>query len=143
MPRNSVSDWEVFETTMLIVYRSGKLPEPDFTQFMKWLPQPHSNLTGMIVVPNGAIPSAAQRGIIKDFQERSGIPVAVLTDSPLVRGVVTAMAWFGLPQAAFPEREVVEALRYAGIPSSQVPEAERALATLREMAAPKLAGGQR
>jgi hypothetical protein len=141
MPGNSVSDWEVLGTTMLLVYRTGKLPEPEFTRFMKWLPQEYSQLTGMVVVPNNSIPTAAQRGTIKEYQERYGIKAAVLTDSPLVRGVVTAMAWFGGALAAFAERDVLEALRYAGISGSQLPDAERTLARLRETAARRVATG--
>ncbi|HKU44460.1 MAG TPA: hypothetical protein VJR89_40145 [Polyangiales bacterium] len=125
---------------MLLVYRRGKLPEPEFTQFMQGLPQQYSRLTGLVVVPNGSVPTAAQRGIIKDFQTRTGVRAAVLTDSALVRGVVTAMAWFGIPLAAFAERDAIEALQYAGIPRPQLAEAERALAALRQAAAQRPTG---
>jgi hypothetical protein len=141
MPRNSVSDWEVLGTTMLLVYRSGKLPEPEFTQFMKWLPQQYPQLTGMVVVRNRSVPSAAQRSLIKDYQESNRIKTAVLTDSPLVRGVVTAIAWFGSDLATFAERNARDALSYAGISSAQLTEAERTLATLREAAARHVAAG--
>jgi hypothetical protein len=48
----------------------------------------------MLVVTQGGAPNAAQRIQCRVLFESGPLPVAVLSDSALVRGVVTALSWF-------------------------------------------------
>ncbi len=64
--------------------------------------------------------------------ERRNTRCAVLTDSVVVRGIVTALRWFGLPVRVLAKDDIDAALTFAGVPSLQLPQAARMLRSLHE-----------
>jgi hypothetical protein len=81
----------------------------------------------VIVESHNSGPNATQRKSLADAMRNEDVRVAVLTESTLVRGIVTALAWLGIPQRAFP----MDGHRQAGKFLELTPdELERALAEL-------------
>lgn len=70
-----------------------------------------------IVLSNGGSPTAAQRRRLNELTApyAEGAKVAVMTSSPAVRGVVTALAWFSKMYRSFALGEIDEALRFLEI----------------------------
>lgn len=67
-------------------------------------------LSGILVFTAGASINATQREQIQLLFKKGGLRAAVLTDSRLVRGAVTALGWFGIPIRAFDHPKVDEAI---------------------------------
>ena len=55
-----------------------------------------------LVESHNSGPNAAQRKAITDAMRDVDVRVAVMTNSTVVRGIVTALAWLGTRQQAFP-----------------------------------------
>ena len=63
---------------------------------------------------HGAGPNAKQRKAMAEAIKGRDIRAAVLTESLIVRGIVTAIAWLGIPQRAFPTGQYEEAASFLG-----------------------------
>lgn len=75
-----------------------------------------------LVFSDGGMPDSAQRKSsqrVIDGANGHKMPVAIVTSSPFVRGVVTAAHWFGLTIKAFSPAELGAALAYLGIPPAR------------------------
>lgn len=71
-----------------------------------------------LVVSDGGMPDSAQRQAstrVIDAANGSRMPVAIVTTSTLVRGIVTAGHWFGLRMQAFAPAELAAASSYLEI----------------------------
>ena len=70
-----------------------------------------------IVMSQGASPTAMQRRKLNEltapYADKSKI--AVVTESPIVRGVVAALSWFNPFYRAFPPQDLDRALAFLGI----------------------------
>jgi len=69
-----------------------------------------------VAVTDGGAPDAAQRKRLADVVRGWEPLAAVVSESLLVRGVVTALAWLGMRVRFFPVNEVSAALRWAAVP---------------------------
>jgi hypothetical protein len=74
--------------------------------------------TRVLVFSKGGAPSAAQRDKLKRVVDKHGkrVVTAVMTDSQLARGVMTALKWFLKDMSAFPAKDFEGALKYLEIP---------------------------
>lgn len=115
----------------------------DYIQFLK------ANLTpGMqprcIVVSEGGGPNSAQRQQLNEIIEpyRSVLKVAVLTRSPLARGIVTALSWFNPVFRPFSPDDLEHALEYLEMPRTKHGEVQNLLTSVRKQLAPGGAGGR-
>lgn len=87
-----------------------------------------------LVVTDGGGPTARQRKVIIDAAGGRKIPTAVMTDSVLVRGITTAMAWFVPEVQAFKPDDLRGALDYLKV-TTPVADVDRVVTALRrEMA---------
>lgn len=68
-----------------------------------------------LVVSAGGGPSAAQRKAILDASGGKGLPAAIITDSVMVRGIATAIAWFVPDVRAYAPGELQAALKHLDI----------------------------
>lgn len=88
----------------------------------------------VLVSSHGGGPSASQRNRLSQARVESGHPpeqVALLSDSSVLRGILTAIAWLtGNNVKAFSPRELTEALRWLGQPLERQREIEALLARL-------------
>jgi hypothetical protein len=81
----------------------------------------------VVVESHNSGPNAKQRKALADAMKNEDVRVAVLTESTVVRGIVTALAWLGVPQRAFPMNGHSQAANYLEL---SVIELERALEEL-------------
>jgi len=76
----------------------------------------------ILVVTDGGAPSAAQRAALNDVTEqyKSEVKVAVVTESTMARGALTALSWFAANvYRPFSPAEVDKALQYLDLPPSK------------------------
>ncbi len=82
-------------------------------------------------ITDGGAPNAAQRKRLADIAGKEEPLGAVVSDSMMVRGVVTALSWLGIRVRAFGVGEIAAAMRWAHVPDE---EHASLLTELREMA---------
>lgn len=87
-------------------------------------------IEGILVSTAGATISATQREQLQQAFDRSRMRAAVLTDSRLVRGAVTALSWFKIPVRAFEPNKFEAAIASIG-----ATEPEAVVKRLRELQA--------
>ena len=80
--------------------------------------------------PSGA-PVATQRRYLNELVQGRPVPVAVVSGSAAIRGVVTAVSWFNRKVRAFPPTGLRNALAYLEIPQSRALLIEREVSELR------------
>jgi hypothetical protein len=80
---------------------------------------------------DGAGPNAKQRKALAAFTHQVDIRAAVLTDSVLVRGIITAIAWLGIRQRGFPMGHYAQAGEFLGLTSDELAQAMEQIAKLR------------
>ena len=125
MRTNTTGAWTYFDTIAMLAVKGDAVPNPaDFDETTADLAaQPR--LTGIVVRPRGAAPGARQRASMQELISKRSLRMAVLTESRLVRGVVTALHWFGLPVECFPDAKLDEALTFVGVPAERLGSARQ------------------
>lgn len=128
--------WQYVDTTVVIAFASStaRVVAADMEKLLADL-RAHGNVRQVIVSPNGVTPAPAQREAMHRYLEESGARVAVLSSDLLVRGVVTALNWFGLPVRAFPWSQLSAALSYAKVPEAQRGRIQESLHRLQDQVA--------
>ena len=86
----------------------------------------------LLAITEGGAPSTMQRKDFNDALRGHQPPLALLTDSSLVRGAITAYSWFNKNIRAFPRANLADALSYLGVPELQYGKMEREVNGLRE-----------
>jgi hypothetical protein len=69
-----------------------------------------------LVFSDGGGPNVAQRKVARELLNGRSTPLAIVTGSTLMRGMITSLRWFNPLCRAFPPKEVGEAMRFLGIP---------------------------
>lgn len=78
------------------------------------------DLRGSLIITDGGGPNSRQRALLTErYPEFGPVPVAVVSDSPLTRGIVTALRWLGKNIRAFRPTDLAGAFEYLAIPSSE------------------------
>lgn len=129
MPANATTVWEFFHGWVFVAHCPGPLSEADLSAYLHDV-MPREELKGVVVRASDGAPRPHQRAQIQRWFEQNNRRGAVLTDSVLARGGVTAMRWFGLPVRAFALDELDAALGYVGIQPADIAPAR---ARLREV----------
>lgn len=97
-----------------------------------------------LVVTEGGGPNASQRKAVDAASNQMNgkkSPAAVVTGSPLVRGIVTVFNWFNLNLRVFAPEEFDKALQFLRIPSTEVPKILNEVRLLQaEVGSPPLGG---
>ena len=86
--------------------------------------------TTLLVVTGDAGPTPKQRDELQRFAPPN-IRVAVVTGSPLARGIVTLLGWFNATIRAFTPAELTAALTYLGVTESETPLVLEGVAAMR------------
>jgi hypothetical protein len=116
-----------------IVAHGEEAPAPEeWTSFLSEFETALPSLTGLLVFSAGAATDARQREQIEELTKRGKLRVAVLTDSIVVRGTVTALSWFDVQVEAFAPNNEYGALDHLGVDPTMRPDV---LARLREIKA--------
>jgi hypothetical protein len=83
-------------------------------------------------------PNSAQRSALVEATRDMDVRFAILTDSIIVRGMVTALAWLGVPHRAFGTDEYLKAVKYLELTPEELESVERELPRLRQDCRAKL-----
>jgi hypothetical protein len=120
----------------MLAVKADAAPKPaDFEEVTADLAvQPR--LTAIVVRPRGSTPGARERASMQELISKRSLRMAVLTESKVVRGVATALRWFGLPVECFPDAKLDDALIFAGIPAERVSLARQCFEELVEYVEP-------
>lgn len=73
----------------------------------------------MLVVTDGGAPTGEMRNSFVGWLNKRTVPIAVISDSPMARGVVTAISWFNPKIKAFSPSRWQDALSHAGVIADQ------------------------
>lgn len=122
MPTTATTVWEIWSGLVFVAHCPGPLSEADLAAYLQDI-MPREDLKGVVVRASDGAPKPHQRAQIQHWFEQNGRRGAVLTDSILARGGVTAMRWFGLPVRAFALDQLDAALGYVGIQPEHIPPA--------------------
>jgi hypothetical protein len=117
MPVNAGLAWDRVGEVLLIVHAARTPSDAEWDQMMA---SPEAHAPGaLIVISNGVKPTPRQRG---DIQQHFGkIRSAILTDSVITRGAITALSWFGMLIRGFEPADEAGAFDFV-----RVHQAERA-----------------
>jgi hypothetical protein len=85
----------------------------------------------VLVETHGGGPDAKQRRVLAEAMRNEDTRVAVMTDSLVARGILTALAWLGLPQRGFALNDLRAAGAYLELSSDELRLAAEELARLR------------
>lgn len=121
----------------LVILVHGDTPPAadEWDTYIAFLGQQPAPKTRILVYSRGGSPDAVQRKkIVQVGQAHYGgiLPTAVMTDSPLARGAVTAITWLVTKNkmAAFPLTKLEEALAFLEIPSTMLAEVRATISRL-------------
>ncbi len=83
----------------------------------------------LVETQNG--PNAAQRKALAQATRDMDVRFAIMTDSLIVRGIVTALAWLGVPHHAFAPEQLGQAVAYLELSEAEFLQTRAALLQLR------------
>jgi hypothetical protein len=127
---------EEVDSTYVLVLGAANPPDVEWAQWVDYIAtqiQPGS-APRVIVVTEGGSPTAAQRAALSKVTDRykNEAKVAVLTESVIARGALTALSWFAADvYRPFSPTDFDNALKYLGV-SSAAAEIKTAIRTLQE-----------
>jgi hypothetical protein len=108
----------IIDRMVLVVHGSESPSDKEWARYLEVLKQHGFDGTTQLLYSDGGGPSPTQRRDLHDLLDGRTMPVAVLSDSAQVHGMVTAMSWFNPQIRAFPPAALREALAYLGIPAN-------------------------
>ena len=133
MRRVTIADDLVAGTTLVVVHNPDPPAPTEWTLHCEGIAERRAEIRGVVVLAHGPGPNARQRHELAEAWAGTPPPVAVMTRSTIVRGVLTALNWFMANRLEpFSEYDFAGAFAYV-----RVPEGQRAhvLASMRKLAA--------
>ena len=107
-------------SVLIVVHSSAAPTATEWKRFAEDYRRDRASLTRMYVHTNGGGPSSSQRREIADAMGDVPLRAVVLTDSLVVRGIVTAMSWLkGDFMRAFSQKDSDGAMRYLDISAAE------------------------
>ena len=100
MRANASMAWAYSESLLLVVHAPGRPDDDDWRNFMEDV-LTQRGIRGVVIVANSSRPTPIQRAEIQKWYDDNKARGALITDSVMMRGVVTAMNWFGVDMRAF------------------------------------------
>jgi hypothetical protein len=111
---NASTAWDYYDGWVFVAHAPGRMVEADFDGYLADM-LPRSELKGVVVRAANGAPTPNQRAQCQHWFEQNRRRGAVLTDSMLARGGVTALRWFGLNLRAFALNDLNAALEFVGV----------------------------
>jgi 2,3-bisphosphoglycerate-independent phosphoglycerate mutase len=75
--------------------------------------------SNLVIAPPRATINAGQRADVARFMKETGISIAVVTDSALIRGIARAVGFLGVQVRAYAPAELPSALNYLVVPQTR------------------------
>ena len=126
---NGSTTWTYVGEVVIVAHRRGALAESGFDQFHNSL-EARTGTKAIIVLAHDSPPGPGQRAAIQKWFLRTKARGAVLTDSLLARGGVTALSWFRVPIAAFARTQFDAALDFVRVSVANRTDAHAVLVRL-------------
>jgi hypothetical protein len=124
MRTNATTAWDYFDACVFVAHRPGPLIDDDFAHFLVDL-MVQKQLRSVIVRASEGAPRADHRAQLLRWYREHAVRGAVLTDSVIARGGVTALSWFGVSIRAFEPSQLDAALDYVQIASPRWADARQ------------------
>src|SRR5262245_20647096 len=115
---NRAVSFKVVDDVFLLVYNENDLSDPEAKAIIDAFNSLDLKSTKVLVFTKGGAPTPAQRKQFNEVLSGNTLPVAVVSDARIVRGVVTALGWFNSGIKSFSPDQVEQAYQHLGIPSS-------------------------
>jgi hypothetical protein len=120
----------VIDRVFLVAYGTDSPTDEDWIEYLAELLGHGIDRTMQIIVSDGGAPTWAQSRELNRLVAGRKVPIAVLSQSAQVRGLVTVLSWFNRKIKAFPPYAIREAMAYLEIPSTRTDLIERELGKL-------------
>jgi hypothetical protein len=106
---------------------------PTDEEWERWVEYFRGRTEGRALVETheGAGPNAKQRKVLAERTRGIDLRAAILTDSLVARGIVTAIAWLGIPQRALPPGQYQQAGDFLGLTKEELAHATDEIGRLR------------
>ncbi len=123
---------ELVEQILVVVHTRQPPASEEWIEHCAGIAAQRKSIAGVVVIANGSGPSALQR---QKLQEAWGAgpppPIAILTRSTVVRGVLTALNWFMANKLKpFSANDFTGAFDYVRVPEAARPEVLRVIRRL-------------
>ena len=103
--------WIIVDDVIISCATAGPVPESVWSSYVRDLQE--KRFTRHLATAVGSVElTSVQRKSASEAIKRRNVPVAVVTDDKLVRGIVTAVSWLGVNIKAFSWGEVRPALKH-------------------------------
>lgn len=114
MTKQAIHKWVNSGDLLITFSTAGTVSAPVWDDFIKYVEK--APITRFIGTSIGSLEvSSVQRKQIADIVKRRNIPLAVVTDEKLVRGIATAASWLGVNIRAFSWVELRQAIRHLNV----------------------------
>ena len=123
--------FKVIDRLMIAVYGTENPTDGEWRSYLQEIEQHGIDRTVHLIFTEGGGPTATQRRFLNTLLGARSVPVAVMSSSAVIRGVVTALSWFNRKIRAFPPTGLRDALAYLEIPISRTEMIEREMDSLR------------
>jgi hypothetical protein len=134
MGRAHTMAYRFVDDVLVMVHTVTAPSDEEWNDHVQRLARTRTSLRGVMVFTAGGGPTSKQRERLRSAVPSSIPPTAIMTDSPLVRGIITSINWFvNNPLSAFHPDDLQGALRHIArsgppIDAAKIVGAVRALA---------------
>ena len=107
--------WELVDKVLVLVQGEGVASDVEWNAFLDDYDKQSTLLQSMLWHLPSIGPSSAQRRRLSEIHARHPLAIAVLTNSQLARGAVTALSWLGVTVKTFDPAQEEAALTHLGL----------------------------
>ncbi len=124
--------FKVIDRLFIVAYGSQNPTDDEWNAYLTDVERHGIDRTMQLIATDGGGPTAVQRRVLNDVLAGRAVPVAVVSSSPRIRYVVTALSWFNRRIKAFPPTSLRDAIAYLEIPASRAELIQREMTRLEE-----------
>jgi len=123
--------FKVIDRLFIVVYGAHDPTDEEWIFYLQDVERHGIDRTMQLISTDGGGPTATQRRYLNELLAGRSVPVAVMSSSSAIRGVVTALSWFNRKIRAFAPSGLRDAIAYLEIPASRSDLIEREMNKLR------------
>jgi hypothetical protein len=121
----------VIDQLFIVVYGTEDPSDDEWCGYLDLMKRHGIERTRQLICTEGGAPSATQRHDLNDLLDGRALPVAVMSSSSRVRGMVAALSWFNRKIRSFPPEGLRDALEHLEVPTSRTDLIDREIRGLR------------
>jgi hypothetical protein len=104
------------EGYIVVCHCSANPTRDEWEEYLRYVRERVPAVLGTLVMTAGGTPNSGQRKALAGVVGERRPPVAIITDSPIARGAITAFGWLGLTRMKpFAPTSIQDALDYLGV----------------------------